>query len=612
MTFLQSIESFLLELRDDYGFLLPVDRLEQCLVCATDITDVEEVFYRLQSMVCTSQEQMETFRSLFAQRLLQMQPGRPGSSKKQPKGDPVASARDKLKSLEQSLQHDRDELQRWKDEEEETSKQLTAAQRDLEEQIQKAEDIKNESAPLTPEDMRKKESDATPDLSNKQLSEHLKKTQAALQNVSKASALDKMKSPVKEDSFQKQVDAALRASNYKERLEEIAAKLLEAAGKARSDGYLKTFAALLEAVAAVKALSTAAGKSVPAAAKKALKEADKRRREHERYCDSLDDLLRKKRNNINILKSSLGNAVNARKRYEEKVSVAEQKAKEHREKTQSLLNMSQLIVKPSAMTHRSIFEGGVNSVQTTAEIAELMKVELQRMSPAEKQLVLTYIRTNARVFRQTLRRKYASHEKRQVDIRATARAAGRTGGEPIVVKYKKPKKSHAKVMILTDISGSCRRTATLALYFMAMMDEAFPGGCKKFAFVNSLEPADRFFRDKSPDDGIAALLTAIPTRGVYSDYGTTLHQFRAAYGGSIHKDTTVIILGDARNNSRASHADDLKYIADRCRKVFWLDPEVVREWDTGDSIVGEYVRAGADAFHVGTVGDLLKFLTDVS
>ena len=47
-----------------------------------------------------------------------------------------------------------------------------------------------------------------------------------------------------------------------------------------------------------------------------------------------------------------------------------------------------------------------------------------------------------------------------------------------------------------------------------------------------------------------------------------------------HKDTTIIILGDARNNSCNPYDEDLKYIADRCGKVFWLNPEPTFEWDT--------------------------------
>jgi len=226
--------------------------------------------------------------------------------------------------------------------------------------------------------------------------------------------------------------------------------------------------------------------------------------------------------------------------------------------------------------------------------------------------VLSYIRASARIFKQTLRRKSAIPRRFQVDVRATIRAASRTGGEPLRICYKKPQKSRAKVIVLVDISGSCRHASTLALYFMAMINEAFPGGCQKYAFVNTLIPVDRSFRDKSPDEGVNAVMNNIPTRGVYSNYGKVIHELREKTGGSIHKDTTVVVIGDARNNRNDSAALDLKFISDRCHRIFWLNPEPSLKWNTGDSIVGQYQAVGAEAHYVKTAGDLIRFLSNLS
>ena len=46
------LKDFLLMLRDQHGFAIDVGRLEDCLDCIQNITDVEEVVYRLQSMIC--------------------------------------------------------------------------------------------------------------------------------------------------------------------------------------------------------------------------------------------------------------------------------------------------------------------------------------------------------------------------------------------------------------------------------------------------------------------------------------------------------------------------------------------------------------------------------
>ena len=64
------IKDFLLLLDKDYGFQIDVARLESSLSCVCNITDLEEVLYRLQSMVCKNQQQIEQFQSLFAQHFL--------------------------------------------------------------------------------------------------------------------------------------------------------------------------------------------------------------------------------------------------------------------------------------------------------------------------------------------------------------------------------------------------------------------------------------------------------------------------------------------------------------------------------------------------------------
>jgi len=83
--FLMDIENFLLDLRDEYGFSLSADRLQRCLSCAQDITNVEEVLFRTQALVCTNEAQIDAFQSLFAQRFLNIHPPGPQSSAKREK-----------------------------------------------------------------------------------------------------------------------------------------------------------------------------------------------------------------------------------------------------------------------------------------------------------------------------------------------------------------------------------------------------------------------------------------------------------------------------------------------------------------------------------------------
>jgi uncharacterized protein with von Willebrand factor type A (vWA) domain len=64
--------------------------------------------------------------------------------------------------------------------------------------------------------------------------------------------------------------------------------------------------------------------------------------------------------------------------------------------------------------------------------------------------------------------------------------------------------------------------------------------------------------------------------------------FWQTYGSQIDTKTTVLLLGDARNNYHASGAWVLAEVQRKARHVYWLNPEPRSYWDTGDSIVGQY------------------------
>ncbi len=64
--------------------------------------------------------------------------------------------------------------------------------------------------------------------------------------------------------------------------------------------------------------------------------------------------------------------------------------------------------------------------------------------------------------------------------------------------------------------------------------------------------------------------------------------FWSKWGKDVGPKTTVLILGDARNNYHAAQSWVVKEIQHRARHVYWLNPEPRSYWDTGDSIVGEY------------------------
>ncbi|MGI8708531.1 MAG: VWA domain-containing protein [Actinomycetota bacterium] len=52
--------------------------------------------------------------------------------------------------------------------------------------------------------------------------------------------------------------------------------------------------------------------------------------------------------------------------------------------------------------------------------------------------------------------------------------------------------------------------------------------------------------------------------------------------------TTLLILGDARNNYRLRNEEALRELARRAHKTYWLNPEPRADWDTDDSVASAY------------------------
>jgi uncharacterized protein with von Willebrand factor type A (vWA) domain len=73
-----------------------------------------------------------------------------------------------------------------------------------------------------------------------------------------------------------------------------------------------------------------------------------------------------------------------------------------------------------------------------------------------------------------------------------------------------------------------------------------------------------------------------------TDYGQSLQDFREKALDRITRKTTVILLGDARNNYGEPRTDILKRVHELSKRVLWLNPEPPVYWGTGDSEMKRY------------------------
>ena len=103
-------------------------------------------------------------------------------------------------------------------------------------------------------------------------------------------------------------------------------------------------------------------------------------------------------------------------------------------------------------------------------------------------------------------------------------------------------------------------------------------------FIDGIDEVTRFF--EGTDDIVEAIHRVNTEADVvwvdgHSDYGHAFEVFWQRYGKDVGPKTTVIVLGDARNNYHASQSWVIKEIRQKARHVYWLNPEPRAYWDTG-------------------------------
>jgi uncharacterized protein with von Willebrand factor type A (vWA) domain len=94
----------------------------------------------------------------------------------------------------------------------------------------------------------------------------------------------------------------------------------------------------------------------------------------------------------------------------------------------------------------------------------------------------------------------------------------------------------------------------------------------------------------------------------HSDYGHAFEVFWQRWGKDIGPKTTVMILGDARNNYHASQSWVIKEMRTGPATCTGSTPSPRSYWDTGDSIVGEYATHCDGAFECRNLRQLEKFV----
>jgi hypothetical protein len=201
-----------------------------------------------------------------------------------------------------------------------------------------------------------------------------------------------------------------------------------------------------------------------------------------------------------------------------------------------------------------------------------------------------------------------------LDFRKTVRASLSYGGVPAEPKFRHPHPSKPEIMVVADISGSVASFARFTLQFVHAMASQF-SKVRSWVFIDGIDEVTRFFHETEDiGEAVHKVNTEADVIWVdgHSDYGHAFQVFHDRHLREITHKSSVILLGDARNNYHASQAWVIADIQKRARHVYWLNPEPRGYWDTGDSIIADYAAYCDGVYECRNLRQLERFVATVA
>lgn len=179
-----------------------------------------------------------------------------------------------------------------------------------------------------------------------------------------------------------------------------------------------------------------------------------------------------------------------------------------------------------------------------------------------------------------------------IDLRRTLRKSMSTGGVPIDLIQRKPRRARPELVVLCDVSGSVAGFSHFTLLLVDALREQF-SRVRIFAFIDSTDEVTRFF-DSGSDLGAAMSRiireSDLITYDGHSDYGNAFETFDDKYAQAVTSRTSVLILGDARTNYRDPKMGALAHTVSVAKHAYWLNPEPEGQWGSGDSAATAYAE----------------------
>jgi hypothetical protein len=250
--------------------------------------------------------------------------------------------------------------------------------------------------------------------------------------------------------------------------------------------------------------------------------------------------------------------------------------------------------------------------EAVPEGGDLADLPLLEASPDEVLALRQAVRPLARRLATRLGRR-RRHGRGGLDMRRTIRRSMGTGGVPVTPALRRRHPTRPDLLLLCDVSGSMLEYVPFALTLLHAVHREFTR-VRSFVFVDGVvEVSDLLAGGERVLDPRQLLdRRGLVARDGRSDYPRVFGSFLRRYPDLVTGRTSTVVIGDARSHERPPAVPEVRELAYRSRRLYWLNPEPRSEWDTTDSRASAYAVHCTDAFEVATLRQLADAVTRIA
>ncbi len=222
------------------------------------------------------------------------------------------------------------------------------------------------------------------------------------------------------------------------------------------------------------------------------------------------------------------------------------------------------------------------------ERERLLDKSFYYLSPTEIRRMREAVSALARRLKNVMATRRKRMKRGRLDVKRTIRDSMEFGGVPFRIRYENKRKERPQVIILCDISDSVRNVSRFMLQFVHSLQDLY-SRVRSYVFVADIAEVTKLFSDNDIQSAIQDAINGnVVNVYAHSDFGRAFRDFHRSHIEAIDNRTTVIILGDARNNYNAPNDWVLRDMQERAKQVIWLNPENRSTWGFGDSEMSRY------------------------